>query len=68
MKQATVRRSHDEPAPQPIRDALATMVETHGEVAAARLLRIGRQTVARALAGLPLREGTHAQLRERLQA
>jgi len=42
------------------------MIDAHGEVRAAAALGIGRHTLIRAIAGLPLAPGTHAILRERL--
>jgi hypothetical protein len=50
------------------RDAIRALILERGERNVQELLGLAQQTVARALAGLPLAEGTHAILRERLWA
>jgi hypothetical protein len=54
------------PLPEPLRQALADLVRQCGEHATVRRLKISRQTLARALAGLRLYPGSHALIRERL--
>lgn len=54
--------------PPPIRDRLRAMIAADGEPAVRRRLRIGRPTLARALAGLGVRLGTVAQIRAALDA
>jgi hypothetical protein len=54
------------PLSDPLRNALADLVRREGEHATVRRLKISRQTLARALAGLRLYPGSHALIRERL--
>ncbi len=54
------------PLPVPLRHRVATIVARDGERAALARLKIGRQTIARAIAGLPISTGTHALLRQQL--
>jgi hypothetical protein len=56
-----------EPAPQAMRDTLAAMVRDQGEIAIVRRLRIGRQTLARVVGGMPVRRGTLALISLGLQ-
>lgn len=49
------------------RDALGRLVRERGEYEVVRDFEIGRATLARALAGLGLRRGTLALIRERLR-
>ena len=56
----------DEKAPADIIRKLRAMVDELGEVETAEKLKISRQTIARALAGLNIQQGTQALLREKL--
>lgn len=49
------------------REQLRDLIVTRGEVRLARELRVGRQTLARATAGLELRRGTVVLVREQLR-
>jgi DNA-binding phage protein len=46
---------------------LRALVAEHGEAETAKKLQITRQTIARALAGLPLRSTTRFLLKEKLK-
>lgn len=59
MSYAT-RGAQGEPAPQVMREALAAMLQEHGETATIQRLGIGRQTLARILGGMTVRRGTLA--------
>lgn len=50
------------------RTELAALVRDRGEAGAAEVLGINRATLARAMAGLPIHRGTHAQIAVRLAA
>lgn len=54
------------PASDDIRASAQGLVDRLGDREAARVLGVTRATLARALAGLPMLEATHALLRERL--
>jgi len=57
------------PLPNPLRQRIAALIARDGErTTRARLGGIARQTIARAIAGLPIAAGTHALLRQRLDA
>lgn len=56
----------DQPASPQIREAVLRLVETIGEPGTVLKLAISRQTVARVLAGRPVRSGTLAAVREGL--
>lgn len=56
------------PLPDPLRRRVAALVQSDGERLAIARLGIGRQTLARALAGLRLATGTLALVRQRLDA
>lgn len=60
--------SHGAPLPDPIRRRLAALVASDGERLTVARLGISRQSLARALAGLALYPGTHALIRQRLDA
>jgi hypothetical protein len=55
-----------EAAPQDVRDAITALLAAHGEAATVDRLGVDRQTFARVLAGLPVRRGTLALVRESL--
>jgi hypothetical protein len=48
------------------RSQLTALVRERGEVGAAIALHISRQTLARAIAGLPIQRGSHALIALRL--
>ncbi len=54
------------PVPVPVRERVAAIVKEVGEKQAIARLKVGRQTLARVLAGLPVYAGTHALLRQQL--
>lgn len=54
------------PATAERRAQLATLVRERGEQGTADVLGINRATLARAMAGLPIHRGTHAQIALRL--
>ena len=58
--------TNDAPLSQVERDGLYALIERVGEYRAAVLLGLARQTIARGAAGLRLRNGTRAQMREAL--
>jgi hypothetical protein len=53
-------------APNTLRDRIRELIAREGERGATAHLRISRQTLARALAGLPIQTGTEALIRQRL--
>lgn len=57
----------DAPLASQLRRALAKLVEESGERKVAERLRTDRKTVARCLAGLPVRAGTRALVELALQ-
>ncbi len=63
LKNQTVRGT---PATEAQRAAAQALVDEHGDAKAAKILGLQRATLARVVAGFPLIEGTHAQLREKL--
>ncbi len=60
--------SHGASLSDPIRRRLAGLVARHGERQTVARLGVSRQSLARALAGLALYPGTHALIRQRLDA
>lgn len=60
--------SHGAPLPDPLRRRIAALIERDGERLTVRRLGVSRLSLARAVAGLPLYPGTHALLRQRLDA
>jgi hypothetical protein len=63
MQQMHSNNGCAEPAPESVRDAIAVLVRVHGDTTIAQRLGIARQTLARLLAGTPVRRGTVAQCR-----
>jgi hypothetical protein len=56
------------PIPAALRDRIRALITSDGERLARARLGIPRHTLARALAGLTVRAGTHALIRQRLDA
>ncbi len=54
------------PATAEMRALAQALVDEVGDAEAAKRLKLTRATLARVVAGFPLIEGTHAQLREKL--
>lgn len=56
------------PASVETRNAISDLLERMGSQPAADCLGVSRETLFRLIAGVPVRAGTHALLRERLAA
>jgi hypothetical protein len=52
--------------PKADRDRIRALIRAEGETSALRRLRVARQTLARLIAGLPVREATAEVVRQRL--
>lgn len=71
MKQATrskIPRAQGVTVPDDLRDELRALVSSIGEQPTLDRLSISRPTFGRVMAGLPVRVGTLAHIREQLQA
>lgn len=71
MQQATrskIPRAQGVTVPDDLRDALRALVSSIGEQPTLDRLSISRPTFGRVMAGLPVRVGTIAHVREQLQA